>query len=94
MPGTHTASKCVATCNLVIKKAVPKETAVCPEHTPQARRSGVDSCYKKSSLFTRLHMPGTHVASKCVATCNLVTKKSGSVKNRYVPGTRLELAHP
>ena len=42
----------------------------------------------------RLSMPGTHVASKCGATWTLVTKKSGSVKNRYVPGTRLELAHP
>lgn len=32
MPGTHVASKGVATCNLVIKKkAVSKETATCPE---------------------------------------------------------------
>lgn len=39
-------------------------------------------------------MPGTHVASKGVATCNLVIKKSGFKRNRWLPGTRLELAHP
>lgn len=67
MPGTHTASKCVSTCNLVIKK--------------------------KRSQKKPLRARNTH-RKQGVAEWTLVTKKSGSVKNRYLPGTRLELAHP
>lgn len=63
-------------------------------HTPQA------SAYQRGLLLIkkRFHKEPLRARNtRCkqgVATCNLVNKKSGFKRNRWLPGTRLELAHP